>query len=304
MAFDSRLLNIKDNTELTKVFDSINNKNSGINSKTPIPNQAFAPAFTTDFNFTKIIFTEEAYESIQLIRELDHIYTAKTFSNSKKTHPIKFACYGYKDFDEHIIITEIDCPLLEEIKYKNFSSNHDLVKFVEFSLAFGRANRDIPTLMREYLRNAHANHLSIGTDVVALIGQTISPSLDETTQNTFTMGELNDAVLPDRVSFNGNNGIISGILGITPKTVNYSAFQNRDTDTKNTTLTHDGSLECALITYSKRNNNTVVPNNIVNIKEASRFKDGKEFPLLISSSTQPLDYLYKAKTGMPIFARI
>ena len=304
MSFDSRLLNIKYNLELSKVFESVENKNQGLSSKTPIPNQLFAPGYTDDFDFTKITFMEEAYSSLQRIRELDHIYTSKTFNSKKKTHPIKFLCYGYKDFDGHIIITEIDCPLLDELAKKKLSSNEELAKFVELFVTYSKTNRETQTYMREYLRNFSFNEPPIGTHIVALIGQTMPATLDSSIQNTFNMGELNSAVLPDKVKFEGNHGLISGIIGIAQKTVNYSALLNKKARLESSSITQDGSLECAVISYTKRPNNTVMPTNVVNITEASRVKDGKELPLLISSSPQPLDYLYKAKHAIPIFERI
>jgi len=294
MANISRLVkNISNNDpEARKVFESIANKSNTtsdqISANALVPNQAFSAAYNNLGEFSKIIFLDSAFKKLDTIREFDHFCSAYRYSNNKKPVSIRFNCYGYKDHDGDIVITNIDCPLLDIAFSRKFKTEHELYDFISTRANSSVYNIETSSRMYDYLRHNVFTQPSVGTDVVALHGYTKPDST-----NCCKISEIAESVIP-QISV-ASNSIMSGVIAITPKTINTSAIYNKNKNSIEDCL-EDGSLEVAIISYKKNpNTGTVSPIAIHDVKNSVGIISEQQYVLKISSSNQPLNGIYRAK---------
>lgn len=251
-----------------------------------IPNQAFATAFSGN-KPTILYFQEDAYTTIQKIRELDHLVNSLRSSKNKSPIDIKYACYGYQDFEGNIVITKITCPTYEYAQ-KKFDNMLDMANFIATSKIPQATNQVITKSITNFVTQSRFETPAIGTAIVGLIGHTKQGTSLMPEGNCFTFSELTSSILPDKTKINSSN-IITGTIAITPKTINVATLLKAKEMNENFyKFMTDGSLECAVISYRKNKNNTISPVNILNIICAVEEKNGKLSPVKISSSEQPL----------------
>ena len=285
----------KDN-EVCKVFDSLELKYNGLTGSIPCPNQAFATSYNDFGEPTKLIFTEYSYQQFKQLRDIAHRCSVYQSSMSKEVNQIKFACIGYKDLDGDIVITKIECPVLEKAFNKNFKTDSKFIDFV--SKESGKSEYKLEANARafDHLRNSvFHKEKPIGREIVAFIGYTKDESNPET-NNCFKLSEVADAVLPN-IPVNTNK-ISCGVIAITPKTLNASAIYNKKNRGNLENLLQDGSLECAIISCEKsQNTGCVTPTSIKNIRACVGMNKNTEEPITISSSKQPLEKLYIASSS-------
>jgi len=292
-----RLLNnVRNNKEVSKVFSSIDKKypQTALGATTPISNQLFSPLFNEENEFSKIIFTDHAFAVLNLIREIDHSCSIKRMNTNKSPRPIKFICYGYKDFDGDIIINHIDVPIIEYMRQCKVSRNQEM-EFLAHAPIPKELKIDTQSRAYDYLRTNTFSQNPIGQEIVCLFGTTKHKGMDDNnpTDNCFTMSELAEAVIPDvKVA----DKITSGVIAITPRIMELNKSNLNKSNPRWTFK--DGSLECAVIEYEKsEQSNLVRPISIHNLTQAVGIKNGKETDLLISSSSQDTTGLYRAKNN-------
>ena len=302
MANKARLLSniIANDRECSKVFNSIaklhRSTPSNLPSVTPVPNQVFATEHNRFGKDATIHFTKSATQFLEYLRELDHYITTTNASKGKQAQPLKFACYGYKDLDGDIVINTIDCPVYEEAYQQGFTKKSQIIEYIMQNM--GSKDMSIETSARvfDYLRQSNfANPKPIGTDIVALLGTTKHATMEGDDYNCFTVGELAESVLPYYVPVNAD-GIISGTLSITPKTISEKYLLARNNADNIANYLQDGSIEVALISYAKsESTGYVTPTKITNVTKALAQSDKGLKPLKISASSQPTSKLYKAQ---------
>jgi hypothetical protein len=287
------LNNVRNNNEINKVFESINKKYPDHNlcATTPVASQILPVEMNESNEPCTIIFSENAYSTLQNIRNVDHKCTSLRSTNNLLGRPLEFICYGYRDFDGDIFIDSIEVPLFEYIKKLKLSPTKE-VEHLAFSDICARDQHiESTSRMYDYLSHNAFTKKPIGSELVAILGTTKHPT-SSNTSNCFQIRELADAVIPN-VSVHEN--ISSGILAITPKTIEANSFGNKKLK-NNQNLLKDGSLECAIISYSKNQTSGLVkPTYLSKVTRAIGIKNGKHFNIKIDSSNQPLNRLYRAK---------
>ena len=302
MANKARLLSniIANDRECSKVFNSIAKLNktsaNSLPSVTPIPNQVFAAEHNRFGKDATIHFTKAANQFLEYLRELDHYIATTNASKGKQSPPLKFVCYGYKDLDGDIVINSIDCPIYEEAYQQGFTKKTQVIEYIMQNM--GSKDMSIENSARafDYLRQSNfAKPKPIGTDVVALMGTTKHATIEGDEYNCFTVGELAESVMPYYVPVNAD-GIISGTISITPKTISEKYLLSRGKADNIADYLQDGSIEVALISYTKsESTGYVTPTKITNVTKALAQTDKGLTPLKISASTQPTNRLYKAQ---------
>ena len=283
--------------EVKKVFNSIAEKADTnidcLGATTPIPNQVFASKYNSNGEFAKIFFMEKAYKQLSEIREIDHLCSSSRMSRNKRVNSIKFVCYGYQDFDGDIVITSIDCPIIRKAYSKKFKNKESFYDFIATETISKEFNHEASYLMYDYLKDVAISQPAIGNSVVALLGYT-KPETDKDYDRCFKLSEIAEAVIPN-VTVRSDN-IKSGVIAITPKTLKASLLYNKSAYDNIDKYLEDGSLECALISYSKNpKTGQVVPTTIQDIKKASAETKDKQIDLKISASLEPTEKLYVAK---------
>lgn len=302
MANKARLLSniIANDRECGKVFHSIAKLNktsaNSLPAVTPVPNQVFATEHNRFGKDATIHFTKSASQFLEYLRELDHYITTTNASKGKQSPPLKFACYGYKDLDGDIVINSIDCPVYEEAYQQGFTKKSQIIEYIMQNMGSKDMSIENSARVFDYLRQSNfASPKPIGTDIVALMGTTKHASLEGDEYNCFTVGELAESVLPYYVPVNAD-GIISGTLAITPKTISEKYLLSRGSKDNIADYLQDGSIEVALISYAKsESTGYVTPTKITNVTKALAQTDKGLTPLKISSSTQPTSRIYKAQ---------
>ncbi|MBQ7351925.1 MAG: hypothetical protein IJW59_03605 [Clostridia bacterium] len=289
-----RLLNnVRQNSKMRKILSAIDRKFPDAQScaKTPIPNQAFPPLLNKQQRPATLHFTKYAHDILQYIRYFDHKVSVSRLVNNVKTqqNPINFVCFGYKDsISGDLVIEDIYCPILEKLKKFSFKSLQEQINYIASSKPSKETNTDIQSVFYEYLRATKIplDHKEKEA-LVALIGTTKPSNTNSPeTTNCFSLSEIAKAVMPE---FKVNEDIISGVLAVTPKTIQFPYMYQDDLE-KNLI---DGSLESLIITYNKNpKTSKVKPTMLSNITECQTQLNAKSHKIKISSSAQPLDELY------------
>ena len=175
--------------------------------------------------------------------------------------------------------------ILEELEL----SEEEFFNYISENTASADFNLESPSLMYEYLRLQTFKDPPIGSAIVGLIGYT----KHENSNNCFKLSEVAEAVVP-QMPIRADN-IMSGVIAITPKTINATKLYSQKNKSIDNSL-ENGSLECAIIEYQKNpKTNAVQPTNIMNVCRAVEIVNDKAIPIKISSSSQPTDNLYIAK---------
>ena len=294
-----RLLNnVRNNIETNKVFTSIDNQypQSALGSNTPIPNQAFSTEINAQGHPTSIYFSQNAYNMLQYIRQLDQKCSVLRSSSNLSSRSIDFLCQGYRDFGGDICITKIICPVLDMISQIKFGNKQQELEFLAYDRTAGARTHKINTI--EYMNHLLSNYTistkdPIGTEAIVLLGTTRHTQLNDEVSNCFKLKELAEAVVKDTTI---PGPISTGVISITPSIVEIDNISNKSKSMDRDRYLIDGSLECALITYDRSETSQhVKPNNICNITRAFAIIADKSVPLSISKSKQPLNGIYQAK---------
>ena len=299
----SRLINnvIGYNSECAKVFSSIARTHkttpTELPATTPIPNQVFATEQNRFGKPATIIFTQNAINYLQYLRNVAHHISLIQTSEEKQQHPLKFGCFGYKNNNGNIIINSIECPVYTEARNQGINDPKEVIQYIIHRMNSKDISIENSSGVYDYLKYAHLNTQKIpnGCEAVALLGTTKHASLDNDTYNCFSVSELSEAVMPYYVSVKSDN-IVSGTLAITPKTISEKYLVSRGKKDNVGEYLQDGSLEVALISYEKSpTSGYVTPVNITNITQALAQTDKGLQPIKISMSSQPTESLYKAQ---------
>lgn len=286
-------LNIDKNTH--KVLNDCVKKYKEFNygAKTPIPNQCFGTALTSSNEPSTLYFSEQAHAAINYLKELSHRYSVK---NPNQPLPINYVCKGYKDHNGDIVIDYIFCPLLTEAMPTKGLGMNEVCEYIlehKKEISFPELQKLCYSQYIEYLSSDQSSIDHLGTDAVALFGYTKYPTTkNEPTSNCFTLGEIANSIFPGDIQI--DHKISSGLISITPKTMEYPYKPGSDT------LLSDGSLECMLVEYSYNESyHRVCPRTFLNItkclgknyyfKEKS-LQEIQDFTRIkISNSRQPIE---------------
>lgn len=299
MANKLRFLNIPD-IETHKVLNSIATQQkrhiTSLPATSAIPNQSFATEQNKFGKPATIHFTQGANTYLQFLRDLDHHISSINMSKGKQSQPLKFSCFGYKDLDGDIVITSIECPVYEEARQQGFKNQAQLIDYIIKNMTTKDMSIENSARVFDYLRQYDfVQPKPIGTDIVALMGTTKHANLDNDDYNCFTVSELSEAVIPYYVPIKANN-VISGTIAITPKTISEKYLLSRGKGDNIANYLQDGSIEVALISYTKSESTGYVnPQRITNVTQALAETKQGLVPLKISSSSQPTGKIYKAK---------
>ena len=299
MANKLRFLNMPDN-ETHKVLSSIATRQkthiTSLPAASAVPNQSFATEQNRFGKPATIHFTQNASAYLQYLRDLDHYMSSINMSKGKQSQPLKFACFGYKDLDGDIVINSIECPVYEEARQQGFTTQSQVIEYIMKNIATKDMNIENSARVFDYLRQYNfVQPKPIGTDIVALMGTTKHANLDNDDYNCFTVSELSEAVIPYYVPINADS-IISGTIAITPKTISEKYLLSRGKGDNIANYLQDGSIEVALISYTKSESTRYVnPQRITNVTQALAETKQGLVPLKISSSSQPTGKIYKAK---------
>lgn len=291
-----RLTNNVNNQEIGKVFNSIHKEFSEYNfgSKTPVPNQVLPTDLNDERLPSTIYFSKNAFDQLQRIREIDHQCSALRSSKGISNKPIDFACFGYRDWDGNIFINSIEVPLFEYLASQKLSTKKGIEAIVKDNKIPSKdLHIDATCRVFDYLRENIFTKDPIGSELVALCGTTKhTESIYDAKSNCFTLGELAESVIPN---VKVRESITSGMISITPKTVNASRILRKKMC--DDTCLIDGSIECALISYVPNGQlGYVKPSTITNVTRAVGITSNGQVPIRISSSDQPLQGLYQGKS--------
>lgn len=305
MANIERLLNglSKSPSNVDEVMKSIFHKfpEYRISSSTPVPNQVFAPDLNDRRDPSTMYFSKKAFSKLKVITEFDYRCTAERESLGKADRPLEFTCYGYRDWDGDIYIDNIEIPLFEEyFPHKRTLTQKDVETIVRNNDVSSR-DMHIEATSRafDFLRNSTFTNAPVGDELVALIGTTKHYQKDNPeASNCFTLGEIADSIIPN---VKAKSNIITGILAITPKTMEFKKPRGRKPfSTKDCFHQVDGSLECLIAYYTNRCEKScyIRPYHLANIVSATGItSNGDMETIKVSQSKQPIDGLVR---GMPL----
>lgn len=303
MANIERLLNgiSRSPSNVEEVMESIFHKfpEYGISSSTPVPNQVFAPDLNDERDPSTMFFSKKAYSNLKAITEFDYRCTVERESLGKANRPLEFTCYGRRDLDGNIYIENIEVPLFEEYFPGKRTLSQKDVEYIVRSNDISSRDMHIEATSRafDFLKNNTFDNVPIENELVALIGTTKHYQKDNPeTSNCFTLGEVADSIIPH---VKANSNIITGIIAITPKTVEFKKPRGHKLfSIKDCFYQVNGSLECLIAYYTHKNEKSsyVRPYHLANIVKASVItSNGDQEAIKISKSKQPIDGLVRGK---------
>lgn len=280
------LINLYKNRQMQTALNAIEDRDGLLEATSLIPNQAFPTHINSEDKPACIYFSEEATNTLDLIKRVAHKVAISREKSKKADIPLEFVCYGYRDHSDDFVIYEINCPIIDQYTDKK-KGVIDIKKMATHTPDRGDRIETTSNMTDYVYRNTFSKD-PIGKELVALLGIVRPDDMIGEKKHTPTLKEIADVVVPGDVKFPAN--FSTGLLLIPPADLQR---------TKDGFSRVDASMECMIVEHSLTPSGNAKPTSITNISNCELIGENGPVRVPMSQNKQRLAGLPTLRVSRP-----